>query len=91
MARVHGLAGVPYGEVRANLLATDFLPLHLQRFQLAVYGMDCFSPRSTDWLRVTLFSGAPRPADVAAGTDDDWIFPRTPRQEMTCPRPSTPA
>ena len=84
VARVHGLAHVPYGEVRANLLAADFLPLHLQRFQLAVYGMDGFSPMSTDWLRVTLFSGAPRTADIAAGTDDDWIFTRKPRPETTC-------
>ena len=46
--------------MRTNLLAADFLPLHLQRFQLAVYGMENFNPQSTDWLRVTLFSGAPR-------------------------------
>ena len=50
------------------------VPLDLQRFQLAVYGMDNFCPQSTDWVRVTLFGGAPRASDVAAGLDDDWLF-----------------
>lgn len=74
LVRALALVDLPYGEVRTNLLAEDFLPLDLQRFQLAVYGMDHFSPMSTDWLRVTLNSGAPRAADVARGVDDDWLF-----------------
>ena len=74
LTRALGLCGVRYAEVRTNLLAADFLPLDLQRFQLAVYGMENFSPQSTDWLRVTLNSGAPRAADVEAGIDSDWIF-----------------
>lgn len=74
VARMQSLVSIPYAEVRANLLADDFLPLHVQRFQLAMYGMENYSPQSTDWLRVTLFSGAPRVADVATGIDDDWIF-----------------
>lgn len=78
VARVQGVGPLEYGELRANLLAGDFLPLHVQRLQLAVYGMDNFNPQSTDWLRVTLLSGAPRVSDLADGTaDDDWIF--TPR------------
>ena len=74
LGRALSLLDVPYGEVRTNLLAEDFLPLDLQRFQLAVYGMDNYSPQSTDWLRVTLNSGAPRAADVRAGIADDWLF-----------------
>ena len=42
------------------MFATSYLPLQIQRFQLAMYGMDEFKPKSTDWLRVTLFQGAPR-------------------------------
>ncbi|MEV0698931.1 hypothetical protein AB0I53_13580 [Saccharopolyspora sp. NPDC050389] len=80
--RVQALAATPWAEVRTNLLARDFLPLHLQRFQLAVYGMDNYSPQSTDWLRVTLFSGAPRAGDVAAGVAaDDWMFTTKPEGE----------
>ncbi|MET3923141.1 hypothetical protein [Arthrobacter sp. UYEF20] len=68
-----------YGELRDNLLDANFLPLSTQRFQLATYGMNNFSPQSTDWLRVTLFSGAPRAADINQGTDDDdWLFPLAP-------------
>lgn len=81
VARVQSVAGLRYGEVRANLLADDFLPLHLQRFQLALYGMENYSPQSTDWLRVTLFSGAPRAHDVQSGADDDWLFTRKPGKE----------
>ncbi|WP_035749163.1 hypothetical protein [Arthrobacter sp. 35W] len=68
-----------YGELRDNLLDAEFLPLSTQRFQLATYGMNNFSPQSTDWVRVTLFSGAPRVADILNGTDDDdWLFPLAP-------------
>ncbi len=80
VARVQSVSRLEYGEVRANLLAEDFVPLHVQRLQLAVYGMENFNPQSTDWLRVTLLSGAPRIGDLAGGTaDDDWAF--TPRPQ----------
>lgn len=72
--RVLGVSGLVYGEAHVNPVGAEFLPLDLQRFQLAVYGMENFSPQSTDWLRVTLFSGAPRAADIAAHVDDDWCF-----------------
>ncbi|NND75430.1 MAG: hypothetical protein HKN44_10535 [Ilumatobacter sp.] len=68
----------PYGEARDNVCGAEFLPLQMQRFQLAMYGMDNFSPKSTDWLRVTLFQGAPRLADVGGGTDDAWVWPARP-------------
>ncbi len=72
--RLDGLADVVYGESHGNPLAGTYVPLDLQRFQLAVYGMDNFCPQSTDWVRVTLFGGAPCIDDVAAGIDDDWLF-----------------
>jgi hypothetical protein len=72
--RLSTVVGLRYGEPRVNACDRRFLPLDLQRLQLAVYGMENFSPQSTDWLRVTLFSGAPRADEVAAGLDDDWMF-----------------
>lgn len=72
--RIEGLGGHAYAEARVNPLSSRFIPLDLQRFQLACYGMDNFDPQSTDWLRVTLYGGAPRAEDVAAGVDDDWLF-----------------
>jgi hypothetical protein len=78
--RVQASSRLRYGEVRANLLAADFLPLDVQRFQLAVYGMENYSPQSSDWLRVSLFSGAPRRTDLEDHTaDDDWMFTPQPR------------
>ena len=74
VARVQAVSDHPYAECRANLLAEDFLPRNIQRFQLAQYGMESYNPQSTDWLRVVLYSGAPRTDDVAAGIDDDWMF-----------------
>ncbi len=71
-------SGLPYGEPRDNACRAGFLPLQLQRFQLAAYGMDNYSPKSTDWLRVTLFQGAPRVADLGSDPSDDWIRPPRP-------------
>jgi len=68
----------PYGEPHDNTCAADYLPLQLQRFQLAMYGMDNYSPKSTDWLRVTLFQGAPRIGELGPDMTDDWVWPRRP-------------
>ncbi len=86
--RIQAVRGIGYAEPRVNVCHRDFLPLDLQRLQLAMYGMENFSPQSTDWLRVTLYSGAPRASDVALGIDDDWVFGVKPgseakRQETT--------
>ena len=73
--RVQSVAPLPYAEARVNPLSSEFLPLDLQRFQLALYGMENYNPQSTDWLRVTLFEGAPTVADIHSGTNvDDWLF-----------------
>lgn len=79
--RVQSVAELPFAEARVNPLSEDFLPLDLQRFQLALYGMENFNPQSTDWLRVTLFEGAPTAADIHAGANiDDWLFLPRPRE-----------
>ena len=67
-----------YGEPRDNPCSADYLPLQVQRFQLAQYGMDEFKPKSTDWLRVTLFQGAPRLSELGPNTTDDWVLPVRP-------------
>ncbi|WP_198588433.1 hypothetical protein [Geodermatophilus chilensis] len=64
VARVQSCAALPYAEVRDNLLARDFLPLQLQRFQLAMYGACDYVPQSTDWVRVTLMNGTPAAAEL---------------------------
>ena len=75
-----GLSDRPYTEPRDNACSAHYLPLLLQRFQLAMYGMDNFKPKSTDWLRVTLFQGAPRLSDLGIDADDNWVLPARPRR-----------
>lgn len=73
--RIQSIADMPYAEAQINPLSEEFVPLDLQRFQLAVYGMENFNPQSTDWLRVTLFQGAPIAADLQNKESlDDWLF-----------------
>ncbi len=67
-----------YTEPRDNACSSRYLPLLLQRFQLATYGMDNFKPKSTDWLRVTLFGGAPRLGCGGRDMDDNWVLPARP-------------
>lgn len=79
--RIQSVADLPYSEARVNPLSESFLPLDLQRFQLALYGMENYNPQSTDWLRVTLFEGAPTVADLHSGVNiDDWLFLPRPKE-----------
>jgi hypothetical protein len=74
--RVQTLAGIPYAEVRGDLLAADFLPIDLLRCKLSFFGATRFDPKSDRWVRVVLFQGAPLVADLDDGTFDidDWLF-----------------
>ncbi|MDN5824527.1 MAG: hypothetical protein L0H47_09435, partial [Micrococcaceae bacterium] len=83
-ARVQNIGPLAYGEVHDNLRGAEFLPLNVQRYQLSVYGMENYTPQSTDWLRVTLLSGGPRIADLKDGSiTDDWLFTQRPTPEAT--------
>lgn len=72
------LADTEYAIARMDLLALDFSPLKIMRFQLALYGMLKFRPRSRTWLRATLFQGAGLPHELAAGHAGDGLLPRLP-------------
>ncbi|MDN6331104.1 MAG: hypothetical protein L0J58_00975 [Micrococcaceae bacterium] len=83
-ARGQNIGPLAYGEVHDNLRGAEFLPLNVQRYQLSVYGMENYTPQSTDWLRVTLLSGGPRIADLKDGSiTDDWLFTQRPTPEAT--------
>lgn len=82
--RIQTYHHLPYSEVHTNLLGANFVPLYLQKFKLAMYGMENYNPKSTDWVRVTLMQGAPRADDVAEGEEGDWIFPLKPEKGETC-------
>ncbi len=81
VARVQNHANLRYAEVRDNLIAAGFLPLQLQRFQLAMYGAADFVPQSTDWVRVTLLNGAPsRKSLPTQARYEHELFPSLPQQ-----------
>ncbi|AWY38400.1 hypothetical protein DKY63_00160 [Pseudomonas putida] len=72
--RLQGMAQCAYGEIRANLLARDMLPIHLLRCKLAFFGAGKFDPKSSRWVRITLFQGAPLVSEIGQPFADDWNF-----------------
>lgn len=64
--RVQQSTRAPYAEIQDNLLAADMLPIDLLRCKLAFFGASHFDPRSDKWVRISLFKGAPHPADLNA-------------------------
>lgn len=80
--RLQGMAKTNYGEIRANLLARDMLPIHLLRCKLAFFGAGKFDPKSSRWVRITLFQGAPLVSDIGQPFADDWNFAVMPQREF---------
>ncbi|MGH8379454.1 hypothetical protein [Pseudomonas sp.] len=72
--RLQGMAQCAFGEIRANLLARDMLPIHLLRCKLAFFGAGKFDPKSSRWVRITLFQGAPLVNEIGQPFEDDWNF-----------------
>lgn len=82
-SRVQYLAGLPYSEIRGNLVDRDFLPAHLIRFYLAVLGMELSAPLSIRYVRGVFMPGMPLAREIAAGTGEDWIFPSFDAERLT--------
>ena len=76
--RVQTMAASPCGEIRANLLDSNVLPIHLLRCKLSFFGVSKFDPRSRLWVRNTMFQGAPLTSDIGKLFSDDWFFPVRP-------------
>jgi len=76
--RIATMAQTHYGEIRANLLHKDVLPMHLLRCKLAFFGVSKFDPKSALWVRNTMFQGAPVVNDLSNEFNDDWYFPVAP-------------
>ncbi len=64
--RVLMLQGLPYAEIRDNVLAAGMLPIDILRCKLAFFGATRFDPRSDRWVRISLFQGLPYPDEVSA-------------------------
>jgi hypothetical protein len=78
VSRVQYLDGLPYAEIRDNLIHRDFIPAQLIRFFLASLGIECSTPLSIRYVRGVFFQGIPLPAEIAAGTTRDWRYPVEP-------------
>jgi hypothetical protein len=76
--RIQAMSATRYGEIRANLLDADVLPIHLLRCKLSFFGVGKFDPRSKMWVRNTMFQGAPLVSDIGQEFIDDWYFPTRP-------------
>jgi hypothetical protein len=62
--RLMMLRGLPYGEIRDNVLDAAVLPIDILRCKLAFFGANRFDPRSDRWVRISLFQGLPYPDEV---------------------------
>jgi len=78
--RIQSMNRCIYGDIQANLLDRDVLPMHLLRCKLAFFGVSKFDPRSRLWVRNTMFQGAPLLEDIGKPFSDDWFMPLTPKQ-----------
>ncbi len=76
--RMQTMAQSDCGEIRANLLHADVLPIQLLRCKLSFFGVGKFDPRSRLWVRNTMFQGAPIVSDIGRPFKDDWCFPVRP-------------
>ncbi|MDM8349051.1 hypothetical protein P8H27_09060 [Pseudomonas sp. sp1636] len=79
--RIQSMSQTHYGEIRANLLDREVLPMHLLRCKLAFFGVSKFDPRSRLWVRNTMFQGAPLLEDIGQPFEDDWFLPLAPTEE----------
>lgn len=62
--RILMLRGLPYAEIRDNVLGRDMLPIDLLRCKLAFFGATRFDPRSDRWVRISLFQDQPFPEEL---------------------------
>tara|TARA_R110002167_G_scaffold64899_1_gene183475 strand:+ start:6453 stop:8174 length:1722 start_codon:yes stop_codon:yes gene_type:complete len=78
--RIQSMNRCVYGDIQANLLDRNILPMHLLRCKLAFFGVGKFDPRSRLWVRNTMFQGAPLLEDIGKPFNDDWFMPLAPLQ-----------
>jgi len=77
--RIQAMSKGVYGDIQANLLDRNVLPMHLLRCKLAFFGVSKFDPRSRLWVRNTMFQGAPLLEEIGQPFSDDWFMPLAPK------------
>ena len=81
--RMQTMSKTTYGEIQANLLDKNMLPIHLLRCKLSFFGVGKFDPKSRLWVRNTMFQGAPITRDIGKEYADDWFFPVMPNEKLS--------
>ncbi len=81
--RMQTMSKTTYGEIQANLLDKNVLPIHLLRCKLSFFGVGKFDPKSRLWVRNTMFQGAPITRDIDKECADDWFFPVMPNEKSS--------
>ncbi len=76
--RIWTMGNCVMGDIQANILSKDFLPMHLLRAKLAMFGATKYDPRSDRWVQVTLFQGAPLMDELHP---NEWLFPLIPNED----------
>ena len=76
--RIQTMSQSEYGEIRANLLSQDMLPVHLLRAKHAFFGSSRFDPRSKFWVQITMFQGAPLLDELQSTVRPEWFMPILP-------------
>jgi len=76
--RIQSMSATDYGDIQDNLLAESCLPIHLLRCKLSFFGASKFDPKSSLWVRITLFQGAPLMSELTPAFTDDWFLPTMP-------------
>jgi hypothetical protein len=83
VARVQGLAGLPYHSPHTNIMSDDFVPAHLVRLMnVTLHGVDKTRDYLNRNLRGVLFHGAPVAADLGKSADGTWIYPAEPAEDQ---------
>ncbi|WP_327665923.1 hypothetical protein [Streptomyces sp. NBC_00498] len=81
VTRAQGLAGRHHHSPHMNMLAKDFVPVHIVRLMNAAFhGLDKTVDAFGRSVLGLLFHGAPTRADLAEGRAFDWIYPRRPEE-----------
>ncbi len=88
--RIQTMNKCVYGDIQANLLDRNVLPMHLLRAKLAFFGVGKFDPRSRLWVRNTMFQGAPLLEDIGKTFNDDWFMPLAPKLDAESINASSP-
>lgn len=73
--RIQLVASMPYAEIHDNTISASMVPLDLLRCKLSFFGATKFDPRSDRWIRITMFQGAPFPAELVSMDPDDMAYP----------------